>query len=265
MESAAEAAASAPDAAVAHPASSVPAPTAPAAAWVVALGWGVLAEPWVPLLLGLAVFFWVAGFDIIYATQDADFDRASRGLIATHPTGVIESPFGAVWNLPRYDFIERGSENPDTVNPSLWRQAQLNAIHGLFEVAPGIWQARGYDISNVTFIAGETGWIVIDPLTSEPTARACLELADEHLGARPVVAVIYTHSHADHFGGVRAVVDPNAIPPIVAPEGFIKETVSEFLLAGNAMGRRASYQFGTALPLDPKGRVGSGILTSSAQ
>ena len=136
----------------------------------------------------------------------ADFDRASRGLVARHATGVIEGAWGTAWDVGRYAFIERDSENPDTVHPSLWRQAQLNAIHGLFEVAPGCWQARGYDISNITFIAGSTGWIVIDPLTIEGTARACLELANESLGSRPVVAVIYTHSHVDHFGGVRGVV-----------------------------------------------------------
>ena len=102
-------------------------------------------------------------------------------------------------------FIEQGSTNPPTVNPSLWRQAQLNNIHGLFQVDDGLWQARGYDISNVTFIAGDTGWVIIDPLTVEATARACLALANEHLGERPVTAVIYTHSHTDHFGGVLGV------------------------------------------------------------
>ena len=193
----------------------------------------------------------------------ADFERASRGLVATHPTGQISSPFGVVWDTARHDFIERGSENPDTVHPSLWRQAQLNAIHGLFEVAPGIWQARGYDISNITFIAGETGWIVIDPLTSEPTARACLELADEHLGARPVVAVIYTHSHADHFGGVLGVTTREDVAAgrcrIIAPEHFLRETIEENVIAGFAMLRRAAYQFGPLLPAGPRGHVDCGL------
>jgi alkyl sulfatase BDS1-like metallo-beta-lactamase superfamily hydrolase len=125
-----------------------------------------------------------------------DFERAGRGLVATHATGVIDGPFGPAWDVSRYDFLRDGSERPDTVHPGLWRQAQLNAVHGLFEVAPGVWQARGYDISNVTFIAGTDGWVVIDPLTTAPTAAACLALANEHLGARPVTAVIYTHSHA---------------------------------------------------------------------
>ena len=193
----------------------------------------------------------------------ADFDRASRGLIATHPTGIIESPFGRVWDLTRYEFIEPGSTNPDTVHPSLWRQAQLNAIHGLFEVAPGIWQARGYDISNVTFIAGDTGWIVIDPLTAEYTARACLELANEHLGERPVVAVIYTHSHADHFGGVLGVTTREAVAAgdcrVIAPEHFMRETIEENVIAGFAMLRRAAYQFGPLLPAGPQGHIDCGL------
>jgi len=193
----------------------------------------------------------------------ADFDRASRGLVATHPTGIIESPFGRVWDLTRYEFIERGGVNPDTVHPSLWRQAQLNAIHGLFEVAPGIWQARGYDISNVTFIAGDTGWIVIDPLTAEYTARACLDLANEHLGERPVVAVIYTHSHADHFGGVLGVTSREDVAAgrcrVIAPEHFMRETIEENVIAGFAMLRRAAYQFGPLLPAGPKGHVDCGL------
>ena len=127
----------------------------------------------------------------------ADFERASRGLIAQHPTGVIETPHGAVVRRqPVRTSSSAAAPTPTPCNPSLWRQAQLNGIHGLFEVAPGVWQARGYDISNVTFIAGDTGWIVIDPLTVEPCARACLDLANAHLGERPVVAVIYTHSHS---------------------------------------------------------------------
>jgi alkyl sulfatase BDS1-like metallo-beta-lactamase superfamily hydrolase len=195
--------------------------------------------------------------------DDADFERASRGLVATHPTGVIETPFGVVWDVNRYAFIERGSTNPDTVDPSLWRQAQLNNIHGLFEVAPGIWQARGYDISNVTFVAGDSGWIVIDPLTVEPCARACLELADAHLGRRPVTAVIYTHSHADHFGGVLGVTTQADVAAgrcrVIAPEHFLRETVAENVIAGYAMGRRATYQFGPLLPASPRGHVDCGL------
>ena len=124
----------------------------------------------------------------------ADFDRASRGVSSPGTsTGVIEGAWGTAWDVNKYAFIEPGSPNPETVNPSLWRQAQLNNIHGLFEVAPGMWQARGYDISNITFIDGASGWIVIDPLTVEGVRPRCLAVANEHLGERPVVAVIYTH------------------------------------------------------------------------
>ncbi len=192
-----------------------------------------------------------------------DFDRAERGLLTTIEGGRIEGPFGPVYDISRYDFIERGSDNPDTVNPSLWRQAQLNGVHGLFEVAPGVWQARGYDISNITFIAGRTGWIVIDPLTVEPCARACLDLANAHLGERPVVAVIYTHSHADHFGGILGVTTQADVDAgrcrIIAPEHFLRETVGENVIAGYAMTRRALYQFGPLLPPGPRQHVDCGL------
>ena len=193
----------------------------------------------------------------------ADFDRAERGLIATHPTGVIPGPFIDAWDTSKYDFIHRGAPNPDTVHPSLWRQAQLNNIHGLFEVAPGCWQARSYDISNITFIEGDTGWVIIDPLTTANTAAACLEMANEHLGARPVTAVIYTHSHADHFGGVLGVTTQDDVDAgrcqIIAPEHFVREAVAENLLAGFAMNRRALYQFGPLLPPGPRGHVDCGL------
>ena len=192
----------------------------------------------------------------------ADFDRASRGRIATHPTGVIDGPFGPAWDVARHAFIGDGP-NPDTVHPSLWRQAQLNAIHGLFEVAEGIWQVRGYDISNITFIAGETGWIVIDPLTVEPAARAALDLANNELGHRDVVAVIYTHSHVDHFGGVLGVTSVEDVAAgrcrVIAPVGFLHEAISENVIAGFAMGRRSIYQFGALLPPGPAGHVDCGL------
>ena len=193
----------------------------------------------------------------------ADFERASRGLVARHPTGQIQGAWGVAWDVAKYDFIEQGSENPDTVNPSLWRQAQLNSIHGLFEVGPGIWQARGYDISNITFVEGETGWIVIDPLTIEGCARDCLALANQHLGERPVTAVIYTHSHTDHFGGVLGVTSKEAVDAgdcqIIAPEHFLYEVVNENVIAGYAMNRRALFQFGPLLPPGPHGHVDCGL------
>jgi alkyl sulfatase BDS1-like metallo-beta-lactamase superfamily hydrolase len=193
----------------------------------------------------------------------ADFDRAERGLIAQHPTGTIDTAYGVAWDVDRYAFVQRDSDNPDTVNPSLWRQAQLNGIHGLFEVADGVWQARGYDISNITFIAGATGWIVVDPLTAEPCARACLQLANAHLGERPVVAVIYTHSHTDHFGGVLGVTTQADVDAgrcrIIAPEHFMRETVGENVIAGYAMVRRAMYQFGPLLAAGPRQHVDCGL------
>jgi alkyl sulfatase BDS1-like metallo-beta-lactamase superfamily hydrolase len=192
-----------------------------------------------------------------------DFDRVSRGLIAQIPNGRIDGPHGPVWDMERYAFIANDAPSPSSVHPSLWRQAQLNMHHGLFEVAPGIWQARGYDISNITFIAGRTGWIIIDPLTSEACARACLDLANAQLGKRPVTAVIYTHSHADHFGGVLGVITADDATSgrcqVIAPEHFLHETVAENLLAGPAMGRRAAYQFGPLLPPGPLGHVDSGL------
>ena len=192
-----------------------------------------------------------------------DFDRASRGLLAQLPGGKVDTAFGVVWDQGRYDFIERGSTNPETVNPSLWRQAQLNGIHGLFEVAPGMWQARGYDISNITFIAGATGWIIVDPLTVEPCAKACLDLANATLGERPVVAVVYTHSHTDHFGGVLGVTTQADVDAgrcrIIAPEHFLHETIGENVIAGYAMIRRATYQFGPLLPAGPRTHVDCGL------
>jgi len=193
----------------------------------------------------------------------ADFERASRGLIAQIPGGRIDAGAGTVWDHGRYGFIDGSEANPDTVHPGLWRQARLNGIHGLFEVMPGVWQARGYDLSNITFVAGDSGWIVIDPLTAAPCAAACLELANSTLGHRPVVAVLYTHSHVDHFGGVHGVTDEAQVADgrcrIIAPEHFLHEAVSENVIAGPAMARRAHYQFGPLLAPGPRGHVDCGL------
>ncbi|CAB4621932.1 unannotated protein [freshwater metagenome] len=149
------------------------------------------------------------------------------------------------------------------MNPSLWRHARLNANHGLFEVADGVWQVRGYDISNITFIKGTEGWVVIDPLTTEATARASYDLITAQLGHRPVTAVIYTHSHADHFGGVLGVTTQAEVDAgtcrVIAPVGFLHETVGENVIAGPAMNRRATYQFGPLLPAGPTGHVDCGL------
>jgi len=190
-----------------------------------------------------------------------DFELADRGFIASFPDGVIaDDDGGPAYDYGVYDFL--GSDAPDTVNPSLWRQSQLNAKHGLFKVVDGIYQVRGYDLSNVTFIEGETGWIVVDPLISKETAQRSLELVNQELGARPISAVIYTHSHADHFGGVRGIISREDVrngTEIIAPIGFVRETVSENVLAGNAMGRRATYMFGGLLPRSAEGQIGVGL------
>ncbi|MEE4360732.1 MAG: alkyl sulfatase dimerization domain-containing protein [Pseudomonadales bacterium] len=194
--------------------------------------------------------------------DDADFERATRGLIARDEALRIATEDGrTAWDMTRYGFID--GDAPDTVHPSLWRQAKLNDLHGLYEVTDGIYQVRGYDLSNVTFIRGETGWIVIDPLITAETARAALDLVNTHLGARPVSALLYTHSHVDHFGGARGVVDAAEVAagrvPVFAPEGFVHHAVSENVLAGNAMSRRASYMYGRLLPPGPQGRVDAGL------
>ena len=191
-----------------------------------------------------------------------DFEFADRGFLGTRADPLIRRADGGVaWNLAAYDFLK--GELPATVNPSLWRQAQLLARHGLYQVSDRVWQVRGFDVSNITFIRGDTGWVVVDPLTTAETAKAALDLVTEKLGARPIKAVIYTHSHSDHFGGVRGIVDQKDVEAgkvaIIAPEGFMKEVVSENVLAGNAMGRRAQYQFGIMLPPGVEGQISSGI------
>jgi alkyl sulfatase BDS1-like metallo-beta-lactamase superfamily hydrolase len=192
-----------------------------------------------------------------------DFTAASHGLIAQHPTGRFERGGRPVWDVTHHDFLRTDDPAPDTVHPGLWRQGRLNAVHGLFEVADGVWQARGYDLSNITFIAADNGWLIIDPLTSEETARACLELANNTLGERPVTAVIYTHSHIDHFGGMLGVTSREAVDAgdvrVIAPEGFMQEAVGENVLAGPIMARRSLYQFGPLLAFGPQGQVDAGL------
>ncbi|WP_338304315.1 MULTISPECIES: alkyl/aryl-sulfatase [unclassified Erythrobacter] len=193
--------------------------------------------------------------------DQSDFEDARRGLLAQLDGNILNPDGSVAWSVNGLDFLD--AEAPATVNPSLWRQSQLTAIHGLFEVVPGIYQIRGYDLSVMTLIAGQTGWIVIDPLLTAAPAKAGLELANRTLGEKPVVAVIYTHSHADHFGGVLGVTTREALAAgevqIIAPEGFTAETVGESVLAGPAMGRRAQYQFGAKLADGPENRVGVGL------
>jgi len=190
------------------------------------------------------------------ADDGGDFVLARRGFIGS----IEDAEVPGAWSQRPFAFLEGG--RPDTVNPSLWRQARLNAHHGLFEVTPGVYQVRGFDISNITFIEGETGWIVIDPLTSAQPAAAALKLLRDEKGDRPVSAVIYTHSHVDHYGGILGVASPEEIAAglrIIAPEGFLQAAVAENVLAGNVMSRRATHMYGGLLPKDPQGHVDSGL------
>ncbi len=191
-----------------------------------------------------------------------DFDDAHRGFIAALEPGIVHAADGRiVWNNDSYDFL--AGDAPDTVNPSLWRQSQLNSIQGLFEVVPRIYQVRGLDLSNITFVEGDRGVLVIDPLISTETAAAALQLYREHRGERPVTGVLYTHSHADHFAGVRGVVDQADVDsgavPVIAPVGFTSHAVAENVYAGTAMARRAGYMYGAALERGPQGQVGAGL------
>ncbi len=192
-----------------------------------------------------------------------DFENAQRGFIARMEDLVIRNEKGEiVWELPPYGFLEDETA-PSTVNPSLWRQARLNMYHGLFKVTERIYQVRGYDLSVMSFIEGDSGWIVIDPLVSTECARASLELVNQNLGIKPVNAVIYTHTHVDHWGGVKGVVSETDVKSgkvrIIAPEGFMYFAVSEMIFAGNVMGRRAATQAGSGLPKGSKGQVDAGI------
>ncbi|MDX5594076.1 alkyl/aryl-sulfatase [Pseudovibrio sp. SPO723] len=193
------------------------------------------------------------------------FSEAREGFIAPLPNnGVVKNANGeVVYDLQKFDFIMQGSVAPDTVNPSLWRQSQLVTISGLFQVSNRIYQVRAADLSNITFIEGDTGIIVVDPLISQETARYALDFYYEHRPRKPVIAVIYTHSHVDHYGGVRGVVDEadvtNGTVKIYAPEGFLEHAIAENVMAGNAMSRRASYMYGNLLPYGPQGQVGAGL------
>ena len=195
-------------------------------------------------------------------SDQSDFVDAKRGFLASIDGGVIRDDDGnIVWDQERYGFLQ--GQAPATVNPSLWRQAELNTIHGLFEVVDGIYQLRGYDLAVMTVVRGETGWILIDPLMTRETSAASLKLLQETLGQRPVSAVLITHTHGDHFGGIRGVVSEEDFEAgrvrIIAPEGFTEHTVSENVIAGIAMSRRAGLQFGNNLPAGPTGQVDSGI------
>jgi alkyl sulfatase BDS1-like metallo-beta-lactamase superfamily hydrolase len=193
-----------------------------------------------------------------------DFDEASKGFIAAPPYKQIKADAGHVaWDMASYQWLLSGQDFA-SIHPSLQRQAVLNMAYGLYEVVPGrIYQVRGYDLANISFIKGDTGWIVFDPLTAKETARAALEFINEKLGKRPVVGVVFSHSHGDHFGGVRGVVDEADVASgkvmVIAPEGFMEAAISENVFAGNAMTRRLQWQYAVMLPRGPFGHVDQAI------
>jgi alkyl sulfatase BDS1-like metallo-beta-lactamase superfamily hydrolase len=201
-------------------------------------------------------------------SDTADFDDASRGFLGTLENAAITNAQGrVVWSLEAYGFLSE-EKAPATVNPSLWRQSRLNMQHGLFEVVPGVYQVRGLDIANMTLVEGERGVIVVDTLTSIEGARAAMELYFQHRGRKPVTAVIFTHTHTDHWGGARGVLDDEMLAtgrvPIIAPNLFMEHAVSENIIAGPAMLRRAQYQFGPFLAKGPRGQVDCGLGKSMA-
>ena len=199
---------------------------------------------------------------LVAADDRKDFEFAARGFIATRNDPVIKRDDGRVaYDTSAYEFLKGTA--PDTANPSLWRQAQILTMHGLFKVADRIFQVRGFDVSTVSFIDAGAGWIVVDPLTSVEAARAAYELVTEHVGKKPVLAVIYSHSHVDHYGGVGGVTNAADVASgavkIIAPEGFLEHAVSENIIAGPAMSRRARFQFGLTLPHSAEGEMTSGL------
>ena len=199
----------------------------------------------------------------VAAFDRRDLEDAARGKLAELSDPLVKAADGRiVWDARQFDFLKGAV--PDTANPSLWRLQQMNQNQGLFKVADGIYQIRGYDIANMTLVEGNTGWIVIDTMLTAPVARAGLKLAMDTLkSSKPVVAVIYTHSHADHFGGVRGVVDEADVRSgkvkIIAPDAFMEHAIAENVLAGNAMSRRAQYMYGVGLPASDKGTLGTGL------
>ncbi|HEB26506.1 MAG TPA: MBL fold metallo-hydrolase [Porticoccus sp.] len=198
----------------------------------------------------------VASFD------PTDFEQARKGLIASDPQLQVKGPLGhIIFDQTAFNFIK--GDAPASVNPSLWRQEKLNNIHGLFKVSEGIYQLRGHDLSNMTLIEGDTGWIIVDPLSSEETAQRALALARKELGDKAISGIIFTHSHVDHFGGVLGIISAeqvaaNAIP-IIAPQGFMAEATSENVIAGVTMGRRTGFAYGKWLARDERGHIGLGL------
>ena len=199
--------------------------------------------------------------------DQTSFERARRGLIAPLQDTLVKGEAGnVVWDTSIYDFVREGGPAPDTVNPSLWRQVQLLNISGLFEITDGVYAVRNQDAANMTIIEGEKGITLVDPMMSVETSRAGLQLYFEHRGVKPVVAVIVTHCHIDHYGGIRGVVSQEDVDAgrtrIFAPDGFMEHAVAEGVMVGNAMSRRSSYMYGNLLPASPSGQIGVGMATA---
>lgn len=217
-------------------------------------------------------------------SDETEREFASRGLIAAPDTLEITGEDGkVVWSQKAYAFLDGAgnagdvdetsaafdadgtgpADAPDTANPSLWRNAQINHFYGLFEVVDGIYQVRGYDMTNITFVRGDTGWIVFDPLMSCECSRAAFQLVTDNLGERPVTGIVMSHPHVDHYGGIKGIVSEEEVAaraiPIIVPQGFAEHAVAENVYAGNAMGRRAGYQYGTFLEAGPQGKLSIGI------
>lgn len=202
--------------------------------------------------------------ELPFADQ-SDFADAQRGFVAGLPDGAIRTASGTkVWDLAPYAFLD-DPQAPDSVNPSLWRMARLNMASGLFKVRDRVWQIRGLDLANMTIVEGDTGIIVIDTLTTCEVAAAAIALYFAHRPKRPIVAVIYTHSHSDHFGGVKGVIAETDRVPIIAPVGFMEAVGGENVLPGNAMARRAQFQFGGLLRQGPRGQVDAGLGKTTAR
>ncbi|MGB2054355.1 MAG: alkyl/aryl-sulfatase [Porticoccaceae bacterium] len=200
--------------------------------------------------------------DKLELANQQDFDDARRGMIAQAPNTPVKSDSGVqLWDASDYDFVQ--GEAPQTVNPSLWRQAKLNNIRGLFKVDERIYQLRGFDLANTSLIKSDSGWILVDPLTTLETTRSAMAFAEQHLGDIKLTAVIFTHSHIDHFGGVMALLNAEQAlannVPIIAPAGFIEEATSENVIAGPAMTRRSVYMYGNSLERSPLGHVDTGL------
>jgi len=215
-------------------------------------------------------------YSLLDFDDETEYEFATRGLIAAPETLELKDSNGrVVWSQKAYEFVDEFETIPDTANPSLWRDTVLNHCYGLFEVCEGIYQVRGYDLTNLTLIETESGgWIIFDPLMSLECTEAAMKLVEENLGKRPVMAIVMSHPHADHFGGIRGVVQNEQVAdrslsieeqissgkvPIIVPEGFTEHAVSENLFAGTAMARRAAYQYGVFLEKGVKDSLAMGI------